>query len=253
MYQNITPENLWFANNVYFWIVKGIGASQDDIDQLRILFKVFDTEEIKQSCVVLLNTCLVLDYKNETVKEFEISKNIFNGNYKIAVYIFVKEGANFTFCIEDIYKSSGFITAHYNDQVFEYFSSIILSYGLYYLVSKTPEDIIKSNILNRNVNKINSLTYDNQIVTTTTKDFIETNNNIFDRKKIIGYEETLPFFKKFERTKNIPPANYRYSQKTPTIQFNHANSIVNNMRDKPQKGIIVQQQNELPISQYFNN
>lgn len=125
---NTDRYNVWFAKNVAFVFSIGIGISDQYNSYLRKLQEnIFNIKSNSQ--LILLNKITIVNY--ESLKDIEINAfGIYNGNYKLGLYVFVNEMADFSYAQETLYRKAGLVANYYNEDIFSYISSVILKYGL---------------------------------------------------------------------------------------------------------------------------
>lgn len=125
---NTDKYNLWFAKNVAFLFSIGVGLDDQYNSYLRKLQEnIFNIKSSSQ--VILLNKITIVDYSQ--LKDLEINTfGIYNGNYKLGLYVFVNDSADFTCARESLYNHAGLVANYYNADIFTYISSVITKYGL---------------------------------------------------------------------------------------------------------------------------
>lgn len=81
---NANSEKIWFANNVAFVFIRGIGFDDRDFNKLNDLLKIFSSAP---DCAYLLNLHYEIDYFDSLAEQIENQYHIESGNYHILFVI----------------------------------------------------------------------------------------------------------------------------------------------------------------------
>ena len=132
---NLTKENVWFRNNVFFIFSKGCIFSDSDEKRLNEVLEYFNS----LSPVYLNNKYVIMDYTQSGIEAIEKKLLIEQGNYHICLIIGVYDSADISKAPEKEYAKHGLISYYTSWQdVTDAFVKIIGTYG-YKNKRKLPE------------------------------------------------------------------------------------------------------------------
>lgn len=106
---NATEKKIWFANNIAFVFVRGIGFDERDFEKLNKLVSLFST---RPDCSYLLNRHYEIDYYDELAISLETHSSISNGNYHVMLAVM-------SYANEETMKTAGAIPSFGTNRIVE--------------------------------------------------------------------------------------------------------------------------------------
>lgn len=123
---NLTKENVWFRNNVFFIFAKGCIFSSSDDKKLAEVLEYFRST----SPVYLNNKYILMDYTQEGMEAIEKKLLIGHGNYHICFIIGVYNSADISKAPEREYAKHGLVSYYTSwKDVTDIFVEIVGKYG----------------------------------------------------------------------------------------------------------------------------
>ena len=217
--RNISSENIWFRNNVFFIFSKGCIFSSSDESIFNELLTLFKPSSKKY----LANQILITSYEDNDMKAIEKKLLIESGNYHICLVVGVYNSANLNTAPEDALKHRGLINYYTS---WEEVSTAIIEYAAKYgfrnkeVVETKKEDITLNN---KEIKKNISLR----------QDLGEMNPRRTKRKRQHeGYAERIRNANSF-----VPPP----------VEFNPLTHIQQNLKEVPNKVELYDEDDDMTI------